>query len=388
MPIAGISLSPKSVQNQHLDLKPGDLSGSLIKGGVIDEFASRGITDSSSCTQLTIEDGQVTVKNQLTVQSLHTDRIVFNGHPAIEFDRGVVRINGQLKADVQQTELKISDKVFRAGIETTDASYLDGAGLSWGSLAQVSMIYDHSSQSFGLSTNFNLNAGRSYKIDNDTVLGKDRLGSGVLYSKLRTVGLLKDLEVEGDFIVNDDLYFSGDSGKLALGHLEPLYKLHILDGDQFFMIGQHRTGFSAGTLNGNSWNLISGGKLSAALSPNSFWVNPDNQMINDAVMRISDRGNLEHNVTLAIDTVAGRSAIIVKNNGQTELQLHQGHLSVSQAISINDRSHSYASGVPRSGTFNKGSIVWNEEPSVGSWAGWICIRSGEPGEWRPFGKID
>jgi RNase P/RNase MRP subunit p29 len=388
MPIAGISLNPKSVLPEHLDLKPGDLSGSLVRGGIIQDFASRGITDLSTKQQMTIEDGLVTVKNTLRVKDLEIDKIVINDHPVIEFERGVVKINGQLKADVQQTELKVTDKVLRAAIETHDTSYLDGAGISFGAGAQLSMTYDHASQSFGLTTNFNLALGKSYKIDSDTVLSKDRLGNSVLYSKLRTVGLLKDLEVEGDLIVNDDFFFSGDTGKMALGHLEPLYKLHILDGDQYFMIGEHRTGFSAGTLNGVSWNLISGGRLTATLSEGSFWVNPDNQMINDAVLRVSDRGQLNQNYTLAIDSVAGRSAIIVKNSETTELRLHEGELTVSRSISIGERSQSYATGMPRTGTHARGSIVWNSEPVQGSYAGWICTATGEPGEWRPFGKID
>jgi len=31
--------------------------------------------------------------------------------------------------------------------------------------------------------------------------------------------------------------------------------------------------------------------------------------------------------------------------------------------------------------------VWNEKPSINHPVGWVCIRGGKPGSWRPFGLI-
>lgn len=41
---------------------------------------------------------------------------------------------------------------------------------------------------------------------------------------------------------------------------------------------------------------------------------------------------------------------------------------------------------PTSGNYNQGDIVWNSDPV--HYVGWVCVRSGTPGEWKPFGKID
>lgn len=39
------------------------------------------------------------------------------------------------------------------------------------------------------------------------------------------------------------------------------------------------------------------------------------------------------------------------------------------------------------GTYAKGSIIWNTNPSAGGFAGWICVTAGNPGTWKTFGVI-
>lgn len=40
-----------------------------------------------------------------------------------------------------------------------------------------------------------------------------------------------------------------------------------------------------------------------------------------------------------------------------------------------------------SGPFNVGDITWNSGASLGENVGWMCIASGTPGTWQPFGQI-
>jgi hypothetical protein len=44
--------------------------------------------------------------------------------------------------------------------------------------------------------------------------------------------------------------------------------------------------------------------------------------------------------------------------------------------------------VPTSGAHARGEIVWNMNPSAGGKIGWVCVTSGTPGTWKPFGPID
>ncbi|WP_321423214.1 hypothetical protein [uncultured Methanobacterium sp.] len=43
---------------------------------------------------------------------------------------------------------------------------------------------------------------------------------------------------------------------------------------------------------------------------------------------------------------------------------------------------------PTLGTWNKGDICYNNNPSPGSYVGWICVTAGSPGTWKGFGIIE
>lgn len=47
-----------------------------------------------------------------------------------------------------------------------------------------------------------------------------------------------------------------------------------------------------------------------------------------------------------------------------------------------------ASSIPTTGKWSKGAIVWNENPQLEGFIGWVCLTAGTPGVWRGFGKID
>lgn len=42
---------------------------------------------------------------------------------------------------------------------------------------------------------------------------------------------------------------------------------------------------------------------------------------------------------------------------------------------------------PTEGKWLRGDVMWNTAPVAGGNAGWMCVESGEPGVWRPFGAI-
>lgn len=43
---------------------------------------------------------------------------------------------------------------------------------------------------------------------------------------------------------------------------------------------------------------------------------------------------------------------------------------------------------PTTGTWAKGDIVYNSNPTAGGKIGWVCITAGTPGTWKAFGTID
>jgi hypothetical protein len=42
---------------------------------------------------------------------------------------------------------------------------------------------------------------------------------------------------------------------------------------------------------------------------------------------------------------------------------------------------------PTTGTWARGDIVYNSEPSAGGTIGWVCVTAGTPGTWKTFGAI-
>lgn len=43
--------------------------------------------------------------------------------------------------------------------------------------------------------------------------------------------------------------------------------------------------------------------------------------------------------------------------------------------------------IPNDVHYNKGDIYYNSNPKKRAYIGWICVKTGTPGEWRKFGKI-
>lgn len=44
-------------------------------------------------------------------------------------------------------------------------------------------------------------------------------------------------------------------------------------------------------------------------------------------------------------------------------------------------------GAPGTGTWRKGNIVWNSNPTTGGNIGWVCTTAGSPGTWKAWGTI-
>jgi hypothetical protein len=81
-------------------------------------------------------------------------------------------------------------------------------------------------------------------------------------------------------------------------------------------------------------------------------------------------------------SIIGSLAINV-NNADPRSSLH-----VNGALKFNDKLHLSGNDPPTSGAFNEGDIVWNNYPQPGKFVGWVCVKSGSPGMWNGFGRIE
>ena len=187
-----------------------------------------------------------------------------------------------------------------------------------------------------------LNVKTAVMIDNNEVLWKDRLGSIVKTSNLEEVGVLKSLQVSKTLFVAE--------GRVGVNTRTPSSEFSVLSNGHEIItrhtgetgyVGSHtHTPFSIGTDNTPRLTVKSNGDI----------------------------------------TVAGNVGIGVLNPKE-KLEI-SGNIKFADVIFSSDHQ------VPTKGTWSTGSIVWNNRPAKGLSAGWICIKGGTPGGWRPFGLIN
>ena len=63
-------------------------------------------------------------------------------------------------------------------------------------------------------------------------------------------------------------------------------------------------------------------------------------------------------------------------------------LETTGSVKLQGKKFEVGNDEPTVGLYHKGDIVWNDDPKPAGILGWICIRTGTPGEWRPFGNIE
>jgi hypothetical protein len=82
----------------------------------------------------------------------------------------------------------------------------------------------------------------------------------------------------------------------------------------------------------------------------------------------------------------------VKVFGQLSVGINNPDPTVGLAVSGNimfaDKKFITGDLVPTEGQFNKGDICWNNNPQASSYVGWVCVVSGTPGQWLPFGAVN
>lgn len=91
----------------------------------------------------------------------------------------------------------------------------------------------------------------------------------------------------------------------------------------------------------------------------------------------------------------GSNELIVGSNAANNPLIHsgadfRGHVHQNfraDGIARGARAEVWGTDVPASGQWYARDIVWNATPTSGGPVGWVCVSSGEPGTWRPFGYV-
>lgn len=333
----------ETLSNATIDIPApatNSISGNAIHGGKVTLFRSTGIADNASKLVLLVDD------DGITIDAVDTERLV--GDTTVT---GNLTVEGKVTAEAVITEQRHVGSIdFHA-----PGSELDMVGLQWRTNDDKTkqFVWREKNKGFYASNTIDLHRTAHFSIDNINVLSSDRLGPTVQHSELRSVGVLENLTTVGDLII-DEGFVRWDSGtmRFSIGNELPNGQFSVSSNEAEFVVDPWFDTVKVGTYTTSHLDIIT-----------------------DDTIRISikDTGNVN---------VIGKLGINAENvTSDVDLQ-------VDGPVRIQNKKIEYGTDYPVSGSHGKGDIVYNTNPVVGGFVGWICVESGMPGIWKPFGRIE
>lgn len=283
--------------------------------------------------------------NQARITAKHNGEIIIGDEHARS---SVVRIYGELVVEKLTTDTRtetISPVVFNA----TRSSTVYGLGLVWSENGvERKLVLKDGPDRISTTESFEVGAGKSYYIDGRSVLSEVSLGSGIVNSNLNRVGTLQELTVSGKTTLLGDI--EANAGRLQAKILS------FNDGSQQVSIDNYKLNTS-----------------------NQYTISVRNQeaiYVDSSEITLGNTSNPKRAVKVFGQLRVG------SNNADPRLSL-----AVNGDAAFAGRMFSSGSELPSTGLYQKGDIIWNNNPQPHSYIGWVCVVAGEPGTWMPFGQI-
>lgn len=282
--------------------------------------------------------------------------------------RGNVKIHGVLDVGLVKTTEIIADHRFEKKYLTfvaPDEGSLPGTGLLWiDKLQNKELTYRSNPDRFFLSEHIDLPSDKAYLIGGSPILTVTSLGNTVVESNIQKLGQLKDLKVSGNVNFGDGVFFNSNSRRFSVGgeDCNGIFAVYDYINDVEIIFDSTEDGHAKiGTYNNKSLNFITGNSVRLSVDYNGI-VTLGQENARTATMR-----------------VYGKVGINVKNPKED--------LEVQGNIKFANKLFATGLGAPTEGSFQKGDTVWNENPVINGYIGWVCISGGSPGLWQPFGLI-
>ena len=198
-----------------------------------------------------------------------------------------------------------------------------------------------------------LNVQSAIMVDHNEVLWKEELGKSVKKSHLTEVGVLKNLQVRSTLYVAD--------GGVGVNTTAPRADFSVNTGGYEVITKMHESNAYVGTHTHVAFAIGT-----------------------DDTARLTCKANGD----VVVGTESGKPVNLnVFGQLGVGVKYPQESLHVDGNIKFAERTFSSGEQVPREGRWDTGSIVWNEKPNINQPVGWVCVRGGKPGTWRPFGII-
>jgi hypothetical protein len=293
----------------------------------------------------------------ISVKTLEGD-VALNGNMKVD---GHLEVNSlhvnELTADVRQE--RSSSLTF----DTQNGNSPIGKGLVWqdGDNAK-SFILQTNPDRLWSSNTVDLHREANYSIDNVPVITATSLGETVLSSKLRSVGRLQGLTVDGDLNIDDFVFWDSGAMRMSIGTESPNGQLSISSEVTEFIVEPEYETVKVGTYSTSELKIITDNTTRIGISPYGH-------------VTMGSAENTETKISMF-----GKVGIGVANPS--------ANFEVAGPIKFEGKKFATGNDAPQDGLWKTGDIIWNNTPEAGGWIGWICVREGTPGLWKPFGNIE
>jgi hypothetical protein len=292
--------------------------------------------------------------HRLDIVTDNTTRISLQGSTTIfgseKSKNAVVKINGTLEVDSIVTDTRVERTAPIEFLEDTNTG-IYGKGLAWRSKGNPvkQFFFVGGPDRFYSTESIDLADNRSFSINKTTVLNTTSLGVTVKDSNLETVGVLRGLTVAGDVNLNDALGVRNNEAYAS-------HVINIASGDVVLSV--------------NSRGITASEEFYVSVKDTKEVI------VADTGIQIGNKDN-----TARIINAYGRLSVNITNPDP------EAAFSVEGPVVMNGKKFVTGDGQPTYGNWQLGDIVWNSTPQSSSFIGWVCIASGTPGVWRPFGQI-
>jgi hypothetical protein len=290
----------RSIAGSAIDAEGLEITGDNITGGVIKNFGSTGIDDQSSSCQITILDVGAVFEN-----TVYAGKLEVKGGATIEGD---LTILGEITDNPGYQKL----------VADTGTSVLASIG--------PDLLDEHQNRVFERIRDEGMDLSR-VTFNGKVIVDGNKLTSAILESQLQSLGVVRDLQTQGENLLSDTLYVSAK--RVGVNTMDPNTALSVWDEEIEIGLGKQSQGIAR------------------------IGIVRDHKLIIGT--------NKKDNITLNPD-------------GVTEIpQLRLGNMLMS------------TSPTPPHYDAPRGTIVFNEQPNLGGPLGWVSLGDAK---WANFGIID
>lgn len=288
-----------SIDHSSINFQGFKFSGDMIDGGIVKNFGSTGIDDRASQVQMTLLDQAVAFE-----KAIWSPSAIIKGKLTVEGDLVVLGdIDSTSKAANTLADMavaKIKNDTELLGLHTT--TILDSIGKNGIDLKRITQ-------------------------DGREIVNSNQLGYHITDSNLQRVGMLRDLQTQGEAVLSDTLYVTGK--RVGINTIEPSAVFVVWDEEVELVINKHSQ--DAGYIGTQRYQSL--------------------------ILGANNKDNL-----------------VLNTDGSVEIEnLRVGNTPMSSATAAPDYNDI------------TGTLVWNENPAQGGPVGWICLGGAR---WAKFGIIE